>query len=380
MNGNNNQPPARNRGRKRGNNGMPAGNVPAAKKQKTKRGKRGVPGGPAFSEPTLHFAPVAIGVKMKKTKPIFTKSADHQRIVHREKIARIATPGTGAFTVLDAFSLNPGVSTTFPWLANQAAGYESYNFNRLRFVFVPSVGSAVPGTICMGPDYDANDAPPAGEIALGAYTDSDEERIWCPLAIECTPKLLRGGVETKFVRQGAIGQNQDIKTFDSGNFFVCSTDDTTVQTGKIWVEYDISLHNPQVPSGGFFQTSVCQAAPAASMSAAAIFGSAPVSTGAPFAAIVGNVVTMTGLVVGQRYYVNTTITGTVVSVLSLAYTSGATAVSGPIASLVTAGATQGALWGTFTATNEAAVLTYSATATTVTGSRQVISVLAPAVF
>jgi len=46
------------------------------------------------------FAPVAQGTVMRKAQPIFTRSANEQRIIHREKVAKVVTPGSGAFTIL----------------------------------------------------------------------------------------------------------------------------------------------------------------------------------------------------------------------------------------------------------------------------------------
>jgi len=43
------------------------------------------------------FAPVAQGTVMRKAQPMFTRSANEQRIIHREKVAKVVTPGPGAF-------------------------------------------------------------------------------------------------------------------------------------------------------------------------------------------------------------------------------------------------------------------------------------------
>jgi len=333
----------------------------------------------AFSAPELHFAPVAIGAKMTKSQPIFEKTAGQQRIIHREKIAKVASGGTGAFSVLKTIALNPGVAASFPWLSNESAGYESYRFNRLRYVWIPSIGSAVAGNVIMGPDYDAADPAPVGETALSSYVDSDEERVWCPLAVECNPEMLNGSERRKFVRLGVLAANQDIKTYDSGNFFVAVTDDAAVQTGKLWVEYDVTLYNPQVPPGGFFQTVTMSGTTA--NTAALPFGTAgtEIVRGAPTISVSGLAITITGAVIGQVYAAFVELTGTVMSVLTVANTSGST-VSTSKNTLIGVGSTEIGALNTFTATAETVVLTLAVTATTVTAGRFLLTVEAPSNF
>ncbi len=326
-----------------------------------------------------YFAPVSQGTVMSHSKPVFTRTADAQRIVHREKIAKVTTGGTGVFAVLKTIALNPGMAASFPWLANEAAGWECYRFNRLRFIWVPSVGTAQAGNIIMGPDYDAADSAPVGEAALSSYTDVQEANVWVPFACELEPDLLNGELRRHFVRNGALAANLDIKTYDCGNFFVAVSDDAAAQTGKLWVEYDVEFYNPQVPSGGFFQTATISAA-GGSIAAATPYGAAPVSTGAPtisVAAATPLVTTITGCVIGQEYEVSGLLTGTVITVYSFNATSGATFVTNPGSTMVNAGGTQAAMIKTFTATAETVVLTASVTATTVTAHNVTISVLAP---
>lgn len=54
----------------------------------------------------------------------------------------------------------------------------------------------------------------------------------------------------KYVRTTALAANLDVKTYDAGNFFVCTTDGTAVNWGKLWVEYDVDLYVPQLPPQG----------------------------------------------------------------------------------------------------------------------------------
>lgn len=380
----------RNRKRNRGGN-QPGPQPPQKKQRRARQGKKRARGGAnsagggnaAFSAPQLHFAPVAVGAKMSKTKPMFERSADQQRIVHREKIAKLTSGGTGVFAVLRTVALNPGVAASFPWLSNEAAGYESYRFNRLRFVWVPSIGSAVAGNVIMGPDYDANDPAPVGETALSSYTDADEERVWAPLSVECNPEHLNGNQKRKYMRLGALSTAQDIKLYDSGNFFVAVTDDAAAQTGKLWVEYDVTLYDPQVPSGGFQMTGTLQAG--TGLTAAIPFGTAAVgAVGAQVATgalalsanVANDTVTITGVPVGSEISIAIAGGGTVITAVAIASLVGLTVKAGTFAGFPAA-ATSFSCFSTFNVTAENPTFDLAMTATTITSTQCVISVLAP---
>jgi len=323
------------------------------------------------------FAPVSQGTVMKKIQPHYAvKNANEMRIIHREKVAKLTTPGTGVFTILKAIALNPGLAASFPWLSNESAGYESYRFNRIRYIWVPAVGTAVAGSVIMGPDYDAADAAPVGETALSSYTDAEEGNVWIPFTCDLEGDLLNGEQRRKFVRNGALGANLDIKTYDSGNLFVASSDDSVANVGKLWVEYDVSLYNPQVPPGGFFSTGYMSGAGA--LAAATPFGASQTSGGSPSLSCSGLVVTASALVIGQEYLVSANLIGTVITAFTFVASTGATLKFGPAGTTQVNGAgTDATQWETFTATAETATFTLTVTATTITNSVFVMSVLAP---
>jgi len=388
-NNNNNAPPrsraSRKRARAAGNASAPLPQAPQKKRRtrqrNAKRGRaqtqRGAPADVAMGGMGSFFAPVAQGTVMRKAQPMFTRSANEQRIIHREKVAKVVTPGSGAFTILKSIALNPGMALSFPWLSNEAAGYETYRFNRLRFVWVPSVGTGIAGNLIMGPDYDAADPSPASETALSAYTDVIEANLWIPFAVECEPDLLNGETRRKYIRNGALAANQDVKTYDSGNFFAACSDDGAANTGKLWVEYDVTLYNPHVPPGGFFQTGALVSA-GGTIAAATPFGAVPVSTGAPALSAAGvAVLTFSGMVIGEEYALTLSVVGTVITVLNTTGAAVGRVNKTAETSIINAGATAALSFETFTATAETASITVTVTATTVTSCIAVVSVLAP---
>jgi len=280
--------------------------------------------------------------------------------------------------VAQALALNPGVAASFPWLSNEAAGWEKYKFNNLKFCYYTRTGSNVPGSMMLAPDYDASDAAPVSEVQASAYEDCEEDAPWKDICCELRGSELMGDMKERYVRSGALAANQHIKTYDCGNLFACTVDGTAVNWGKLWVEYDVTLITPHVPPGGFQSTGTLSAN-GAPIAAATPFGSAPAALGSPaMSGAATNVLTMTGLIIGQEYSLATVITGTVITGFNVLTPVGCTLKTNNGGSSFIDGAATAALqFNTFTATAQTATLTYTITATTVVGCDNTLSVLAP---
>jgi len=323
------------------------------------------------------FAPVSEGTILKSLKPQFFRSGDkEQRIVHREKVGKYITPGNGAFTQLASIALNPGLNTSFPWLSNEASGWEKYRFDKLRYIWVPAVGTQVAGDIIMGPDYDAADAAPYGETALSSYQDTEEGNVWCRFAATLDPKSMNDNMRDKYLRFGNLGPNLDVKTYDSGNFFLYSSDDTAANTGKLWVEYDVTLINPQVPPGGF-QASGVLVSGGGSVASATPFGSVPVASGPIIlAAAATNVVSLSNVQVGQEILTLVTVAGTTITGCAAGTYVGCSVKSG-VSSLISASGLAAALWQTLSITAPNPTFTITNTAVSITSANCFASALAP---
>ena len=171
------------------------------------------------------------------------------RIKHRELIASVT--GSANFIVANSFPLNPGMPTSFPWLASQAQAWERYRFNSLRFLYYTRTGTGTSGSVMLAPEYDPADQPPVSEQVAATYEDVREDVPWKDIVCDLNPSSLHALGPSKFIRTGILPQNLDIKTYDSGNLHLCVTDGNPVPWGKLWVEYDVTLMTPQLnPLGG----------------------------------------------------------------------------------------------------------------------------------
>jgi len=384
MNNNNNNAsgnPGRKRRRNRAGNAPAPGAQPAQKKRRTsrqnrKRAARRGRGGAAAGAGEQSFVAAAYATSQRTGQAqIFRNGVDSCRIIHRELVASIT--GSSAFTVAQALALNPGIAASFPWLSNEAAGWEKYKFNNLKFCYYTRTGSNVPGSMMLAPDYDAADAAPVSEVAASAYEDTEEDAPWKDICCELRGSELMGDMKERYVRNGTLAANQDIKMYDCGNLFACTVDGTAVNWGKLWVEYDVTLITPHVPPGGFQSAGALQAA-GGSIAAATPFGAAPVASGpVQLAGAATKVLSISNVQIGQEIAVNYSCGGTVITALTFDTLVGLTLKAGPFTNCINGAATLASCFASYTVTALNPTLDVEVTATSVTGADTVVTVLAP---
>jgi hypothetical protein len=195
-------------------------------------------------------------------------------IKHQEFLAKI--PGSVNFSC-NAYAVNPGVPASFPWLSPIANQHESYRFRKLEYIFVNSKAGTFAGDIIMGMDYDAADDTPDNELALSNYMNSKTGQICQPLKWSADKQALHKLGPSRYVRLGALaGDEEDIKTYDSGNFFIATTDCADTSTiGRLFVRYEVELMTPQLNPGNI----LCCKQDVVGVSAAAPLGTSFTSTG-----------------------------------------------------------------------------------------------------
>jgi hypothetical protein len=294
---------------------------------------------------------------------VFRNTIDSCRMVHRELIASIT--GSTAFTTTQ-FAINPGLVGTFPWLSIEAQGWEKYKFNSLRFCTYTRTGTSTPGSQSLIVDYDAADSAPASEEIASTYYGTIEDAPWKDSCMELDKARLS---PERFLRSGTLASNLDIKTYDVGNFYLGTSDGTAVSWSKLWVEYDVTLINPQLPSSGLVLNTSGTLNSSVAQSSTALFGTTNVVTG-PFT-ITGtgtNIFTISGLTIGVTYVISLSVTGTVLSVLSATFTGDTSAVVIGSTSEANASATAIQVSYSVLASATTVVATYSCTGTTVTAA------------
>lgn len=195
-------------------------------------------------------APAARGRSMAVRKPQTSSRAGVTTIHHSEMIYSVPANGGDPFTIAqpNGFALNPGLTTTFPWLSQQAAGFEHYQIRDMSVEYVPLAASSTNGAVLLIIDYDSADAPPIDQQAAGTYQDSVQTNVWCGAVCKLNPASLHVGGNKKFTRSGPQ-PNNDIKTYDAGRLFfaVIGVPGTSV-VGNVWVRYTVDFYTPQSQS------------------------------------------------------------------------------------------------------------------------------------
>jgi hypothetical protein len=134
-----------------------------------------------------------------------------------------AVTGQTAFTIVSN-AINPGNSTTFPWLSKIAVLFERYQFEQLEFYFQHDVSQYASqgqtGLVLLSCLFDAGSSSPTSKTQIEASFPH----------VICMPNqnsLLRIPVSKLhpkgyplYVRPGQLPGGSDIKTFDAGNLFV----------------------------------------------------------------------------------------------------------------------------------------------------------------
>jgi len=191
-------------------------------------------------------APVAVGKIRRSERPrMRTLSNGDCVITHREYIADVVATGATTFSVVQ-YSCNPGLSTTFPWLSSVASNFESYRFERLNFEYETDISTATAGTAIMGMDYDAADPAPTTKTQVLSYRGAVRSPVWQPCCMVSLNEDLNK-LKSFYIRRGTLAANLDIKTYDTGNLFMCTVSPAAT-IGELYVEYTVRLMTPHLGS------------------------------------------------------------------------------------------------------------------------------------
>lgn len=186
--------------------------------------------------------------------PQFANSPGYRsfRIAHREFISDVESSTN---FVNRTFALNPANSAVFPWLSNMAQNFQEYVMHGLVFQFTSTSADALNstntalGTVIMGTDYNAGNAPYVSKQAAenAEFTVSCRPSQSLRHAIECDPAVTvgQGHLYVSPLNNGTVPAGQDPKTYNLGTFQLMTQGSQAVATiGELWVTYDIEFLKP----------------------------------------------------------------------------------------------------------------------------------------
>lgn len=206
------------------------------------------------------------------------------------------------------FAVQPGIAGTFPKGSLKSALYSEWKMVDCEFYFKPEVSQYAAqgqtGKVILAMDYNAGNPAPTTKQQVEIMHVADAmpfEIIRLRLDASCVNKS-----DSKYIRTGPIPVDEDIKTFDGGNLWVCTIGQGGAGLcGELHARYNFRCTKPTLlnpAQGGLisnvtvaqFQSSAAEASGASTVAAnllvatAVTNGVAVVNTAGSFVPKAGN--------------------------------------------------------------------------------------------
>lgn len=179
---------------------------------------------------------------------IHSDNTRETRIRHREYLGDVYASATAGAFKNTTYVINPGSSTTFPWLSSIAHNFDQWKPNGIAVVFKTLTSTYAAsqslGTVILATDYDVTDAPYADKIEMenSQFAVSGSAATCLMHPVECDQ-------EERLTRLLLV--HTELSTpdrfFDLGMLQVASSGCLANQLlGELWITYDISFYKPQL--------------------------------------------------------------------------------------------------------------------------------------
>ena len=175
-------------------------------------------------------------------------------IRYQEYLGDIITSATPGEFKLDAFDLQPGLPSSFPWLSQIAANYEQYAFEGMIFQFKSTSANALNstntalGSVMLATNYDVSDPQfqSKSEMLNYEFSSSCKPSESVLHMIECDPK--QSVLTEMYTRTGNLPAGKDQKFYDLGKFQIATVgcQGASVNIGELCVTYQIRLLKPKL--------------------------------------------------------------------------------------------------------------------------------------
>lgn len=180
----------------------------------------------------------------------FGEDGTEVRVRRREFLADVLTSDVAGAFKNYAYSINPGLSTSFPFLSQLAANYEEYCFDGLVFEFVtsasPYISTSALGTVVASMEYNASSPVFTSKFTMENSAAAVSTRLDKSLmyGIECARG--QNAQNCYYVRTGT--SDVPLNSTDMGNFQLAIAPGAGVPVssvvGELWVTYDVVLKRP----------------------------------------------------------------------------------------------------------------------------------------
>ncbi len=177
--------------------------------------------------------------------PTIKNYSDRTIVTHREYISEISSS-------IDfenrSFDINPGLSSTFPWLSGVAKNWEQHKWHGLIFGFESTSADALNSTntalgqVTMATNYVAIDPPYQSNLEMlnTQYFSTNKPSCSFLHPVECAPNQQAVSIYTN--RSGPPPSNEDLRLFDIGKFQLATSGSQAVATvGRLFVSYQVEF-------------------------------------------------------------------------------------------------------------------------------------------
>jgi hypothetical protein len=179
---------------------------------------------------------------------VVSKSLFNPTVFRRfEEVASIAS-STSPFFLSNNISINPGLSTAFPWLSGPAQAFNLYRFKYLRIKYLNSTNTTNSGLVVVGFNPDPNDLPPTTLQQIENYDTRLRVATWEDAHVD-VPKSDLNRLN-KFLLRNSIVPGA-LETYDIGSLYVVCSGNVAngVTIGEIWLDYMVEFYAPFVNIG-----------------------------------------------------------------------------------------------------------------------------------
>ena len=172
---------------------------------------------------------------------------------HTEFVQNVVSPTSG-FTNT-TFGINPGLLSTFPFLAQLAQYFTLYEFEGLIFQFKPTSGefgngSNQLGKVIMATNYDPDAAPFTSSQAMENYdyAVASKPSLTVDHGVETAPQ--QQALRMNYIRSGDTTRD---KIFTDIGLFQLATEGIPFDgiIGELWVTYKVKLSRAQISQIAF---------------------------------------------------------------------------------------------------------------------------------
>lgn len=177
-------------------------------------------------------------------------------IRHQEPLGDIITSSVAGDFKLQNFFIQPGIASSFPWLAAMAQNFQQYRILGMLFEFRSMAADAISGTnialgtVTMATNYNSSSAnfTSKKDMQNSEYSTSTKPSLSVFHPIECSPEV--SAEEVLYIRNGAIPEGDDQRLYDWGNFQIATSgfQGASVTIGELWVTYEVALIKPKAIS------------------------------------------------------------------------------------------------------------------------------------